>query len=349
MVVSLWSISCNLLVTILHTFKLHEMVWMQSVVHNDMFLLENQLPFDLLLRIFNFATENQYPISFVNLAHKFFRRVSPTEVTEAPPLISTSQVHHLLHLYHISLFPTPTDVNDGNPPANLLARVKSKCIHLISCQPSTLEENPSLAHAAFDVNALEAGPFLTKMIPSAKALEEAGIKFKKKDRGSILDAKFCKGVLEIPPLLVDAFTMSRFRNLIALEKLFPSVFKEPYFTAYLQFLDYMVNTSKDIELLQKSGIITHALGSDDEVARLFNGLSSGTFDYQPYYLKKLYEEIDTYCKAKRHIWRAILLRDYFSNPWAAFSVVAAVILLIFAFLQAFFSMYAYFRPPSGSS
>ena len=39
------------------------------------------------------------------------------------------------------------------------------------------------------------------------------------------------------------------------------------------------------------------------------------------------------------------MRNYFSNPWVATSLVAAVFLLALTFIQTFFAAYSYFKPP----
>ena len=163
---------------------------------------------------------------------------------------------------------------------------------------------------------------------------------------SLMDATFENGVMKITPLFIDAFTVSQFRNLIALEKFDPYI--EPQVLAFSQFMDYIINTSKDVALLRKKGIIEHAFGSNEEVATFFNQLTSGTLEYRTPEMTRMYKDVDDYCKTKRHRWREILMRDYFGSPWTAISLVAAVILLFLTLIQTFFSMYAYFKPPSAT-
>ncbi|KAK1279526.1 hypothetical protein QJS04_geneDACA004578 [Acorus gramineus] len=57
-------------------------------------------------------------------------------------------------------------------------------------------------------------------------------------------------------------------------------------------------------------------------------------------------DVNKYCNSKTHRWRAVLARDYFNSPWAIISVVAAFILLGLTLLQTFYTMYAYYHPPS---
>ncbi|RWR75982.1 UPF0481 protein [Cinnamomum micranthum f. kanehirae] len=83
-------------------------------------------------------------------------------------------------------------------------------------------------------------------IGSATFLEEAGIKFKKKKQvtDSVMDAEFRNGVMQITPLFIDVFTVSQFRNLIALEK--SDHYLEPHVIAFARFTDYIIRISKDV-------------------------------------------------------------------------------------------------------
>eukprot|EP00268_Persea_americana_P020734 TRINITY_DN20808_c0_g2_i9.p1 TRINITY_DN20808_c0_g2~~TRINITY_DN20808_c0_g2_i9.p1 ORF type:complete len:364 (+),score=34.46 TRINITY_DN20808_c0_g2_i9:654-1745(+) len=180
-------------------------------------------------------------------------------------------------------------------------------------------------------------------IPSAIFLEEAGVKFKKsKTLDKAMEVRFKDGVMNITPLVVNAFTISQFLNLIEFERAHPDM--EPRFTAFAQFMNYIVNTSEDVALLRKKGILEHAFGSDEEVARIFNQLTGGTFHHLPWELKNVYEKADRHCKAKWNRWRATFLRDYCSSPWAVMSILAGVLLLSFASIQIIFTMYNRFSP-----
>ena len=232
-------------------------------------------------------------------------------------------VYHLLHLYYSFLFP------QLKPGASSTSNSASS--------EGGFQVNAAAAVAATEEVAEEIAP----MIPSASVLDEAGIKFKKKG-GSILDVGFSKGIMEIPPLFIDCFTMYQFRNLLTFEQLCPNM--KPLFTTYVLFLDYIVNTSKDVELLHDKHIIEHMLCSNEEVALQVNKLTRATFRPSRHYLCGMYNEVSAYCRTERHRWRAALVHKYFNTPWAVLSVAAAVILLDLTLLQTFFSVYTYLRP-----
>lgn len=73
--------------------------------------------------------------------------------------------------------------------------------------------------------------------------------------------------------------------------------------------------------LHYCGIIEHWLGSDAEVANLFNRLCEEVvFDINDSYLSQLSERVNRYYNHKWNAWRASLKHNYFNNPWAIVSL-----------------------------
>ncbi|XXG88830.1 hypothetical protein AAC387_Pa12g0987 [Persea americana] len=296
---------------------LGSMIWVNSLIQYDMLLFENQLPFLIVNSIYEHAIplQDRYHRSFVSLALNYFNTVSPKKINPLPPHFSTV-VHHLLHLYHKFCLFTENE-------------------HLTIPVEGDGEDAKSNTSAELPI-----------MIPGATTLQEAGVKFfSRKGQSSSLDVTFSKGEIVMAPLVIDSFTKSQFRNLIAFEKFCPNFNSEvrKSFSAYVEFMDYVVNTPQDVALLYRKGIIRHFLGSDHDVAHLFNHLNRGTFVHPNHYLFPLYKEVDEYCKARRHKWRATLMHNYFSSPWAVLSIVAAGILLVLSLLQTYFSAYSAYR------
>ncbi|XP_058082941.1 UPF0481 protein At3g47200-like [Magnolia sinica] len=335
--------------------ELHEldpifsMIWMLPLIGYDMLLLENQIPFLVLQCIFEMASpvDKPVPYSLPELALDFFDLFMPRN----KEILIRYPVHHLLHLFHSHLIPTPTRSieNSNNRPCNRTTEsIPNKWKNLLTLLRSNgLLPNSNKAHLPITNNqsTLSPPPVPIKMIPCATELQLTGVKFKKKEKwSSILDVKFRNGVMEIPPLSVNAFTDSLFRNLVAFEQCYPNA--RIRFTTYVSFMDCIVNTSKDVALLHRDGIIDHLLGSDEEVAQLFNRLGNGTFDFENNYLSDLYKDVEQHCKTKWNMRWASLRRDYFTNPWASVSSVAAAILLVVTLTQTFFAVFSYFKSPS---
>ncbi|KAF8408402.1 hypothetical protein HHK36_007552 [Tetracentron sinense] len=115
-----------------------------------------------------------------------------------------------------------------------------------------------------------------------------------------------------------------FRNLIALEQCYGD---GDFITSYVFLMDSLISSTKDVELLCNKGIITHGLGSDEEVSALINKLCKevvmGGFQY-----KTLCDDVNKYYRNIWHKWRATLKRDYFNTPWMVLKFVAAILLLL---------------------
>ncbi|KAF2911161.1 hypothetical protein DAI22_11g157100 [Oryza sativa Japonica Group] len=178
-------------------------------------------------------------------------------------------------------------------------------------------------------------------MPSAAELREAGIRFKvSTGSGFAGTVSFERGVLRVPKILLYGGASSMFLNLMAFEKLHPGVGNEV--TAFVYFMDELINTAKDVQLLKAKGIIDHGMGSDEEVADLINNtLTKGSVMDEDSSLNDVMSEVDAYCKMRRNRWRAILLHTYFSNPWVFISLVAATVLLIATVIQTVYAILSF--------
>ncbi|KAK7832488.1 upf0481 protein [Quercus suber] len=164
-----------------------------------------------------------------------------------------------------------------------------------------------------------------QLIHCVTELKEAGIKFKKRKTDRFWDIKFKNGILYIPRLLIHDGTKSLFLNLIAFEQCHLDCGNG--ITSYVVFMDNLINSDQDVGHLHYHGIIEHWLGSDAEVADLFNRLCQEVvFDINDSYLSHLTEDVNRYYDHKWNAWCASLRHNYFSNPWAIISLVAAELL-----------------------
>ncbi|KAA8541091.1 hypothetical protein F0562_025054 [Nyssa sinensis] len=109
------------------------------------------------------------------------------------------------------------------------------------------------------------------VVRSVTSLRGANVEFRKKDSTNIIDIEFNQGVLNIPPFVIHDFTKSIFLNLMVFEQYFHRR-RSNYVTSYIRFMDGLINSSNDVEHLCDKRIIVHGLGSNDNVANLFNNL-----------------------------------------------------------------------------
>ncbi|CAM8882433.1 unnamed protein product [Rhodiola kirilowii] len=182
-------------------------------------------------------------------------------------------------------------------------------------------------------------------IPCVTALRDAGIKFKRRITDRFWDVKYKNRILNIPTVLIHDGTKSLFLNLIAFEQCHLDCSSD--ITSYVIFMDNLINSPEDVQHLHYCGIIKHRLGSDAEVADLFNHLGQQVvFESRNSYLSTLSNEVnkDLIHWFRWHTWRESLKRDYFNNPWTIISLFAAVILLLLTLAQTFYTVYGYYRP-----
>ncbi|XP_042509710.1 UPF0481 protein At3g47200-like isoform X2 [Macadamia integrifolia] len=281
--------------------------WMFYFIKYDMILLENQLPFFVLERLYELFTGNSNSNGLDTLIFSFFQILVPqshsitpesyqfrcSEVVEPfskAAVASTIRPHHLLHF-----------VRD------------------LFLQTSSGRWRPE-----------DPGPIMS--IHCAIELEEACVKFEKevKKKTCLLDITFQNGVLEIPTITIQDGTESLLRNLIAFEQS-SSVYKN-YITDYALFMDDLINSATDVELLQKKGIIKNWLGEPKDVAALFNGLLKDVTTGRDYFYN-VRHELEKYYETPWHKWKASLMQKYFNSPWASISLIAASILLFLTVIQ----------------
>ncbi|KAK1294796.1 UPF0481 protein [Acorus calamus] len=198
--------------------------------------------------------------------------------------------------------------------------------------PSKRSAHPSHNYPRNDTN---------DIIRSAMELNEAGIRFKTSRSDSLEDISFHHGVLYLPPIVVDDVTESMFLNLMAFERLHVGAGNQV--TSYVFFMDNIIDSSKDVALLNSKGIIQNAVGSDKAVAKLFNSLSKDVTLDQDGPLDEVHRKVNKYCRKSWNMWRANLIHTYFRSPWAFLSLAAAIFLLALTIAQTVYTILPYYN------
>ncbi|PKI75701.1 hypothetical protein CRG98_003961 [Punica granatum] len=146
-------------------------------------------------------------------------------------------------------------------------------------------------------------------IPTATQLHQAGVKFAESSSTNLLDIEFKDGVLSIPHMFMGDYTETIYRNLLAFEQC--HYCDDSWFTAYFCFMDQLINTPGDIDLLVECGIIENTLGDSLQAAKNFNSLAQGLLMTGESHYADLCEQLLTYYKVPWHKWKAALRQDYF--------------------------------------
>ncbi|CAK9158342.1 unnamed protein product, partial [Ilex paraguariensis] len=283
-------------------FKISPILWS---VKRDLLLFENQLPLSFLLQLFDIIGYPDQQTPLIPLAIRFFgttffglscSQTSNSLVTD----IIENNTNHLLGLVHdfwCSFAKESSPQSGGN-----VAKKEKKLISL----------------------------------KGVTELREDGIKFvkaEKEESQSLLNINFEKGIMRIPPLLIDDDIEWQLRNLIAYEQYSGGIAKT-YITDYAIFMDCLLNSPKDVKILRHSKIIDNWLGDDEVVSTMFNRIGNHVgFNPDSFCYKDVLKKVEEYCEVPCHGWMAYLRYNYCNNPWSILSVIAASMLLILTVIQ----------------
>ncbi|XP_031270530.1 UPF0481 protein At3g47200-like [Pistacia vera] len=274
--------------------RVYNKPWLLMDVMNDLFVLENQLPFFILedlLSLANIEIDHER-VSMIKITHKFSCEYWDICKIENLDEEHYSKVGHFVDFVRIRAL-----------PSNLNVRKDSK--------------------------------YTT--IPSVTELHQAGVRFKLSSSTNLFDIRFNNGILEIPKIKIGAPTECLLRNLLAFEQCnCPANF----INDYVVLMNFLLKSSKDVDLLVKNGIIVNWHRDSEGISILFRNLVElASFHMSgSYYFSSIAADLNSYCEASWHKWMATLRQDYFKTPWSIISFIAAVILLLLTFTQTMFSI-----------
>ncbi|CAN6539901.1 unnamed protein product [Malus baccata var. baccata] len=302
--------------------------WMRTTLINDLLLLENQLPWRVLDRLFDLTRET----SAGNDNHTLSR--SLPEIT-----LQYFQKYSLgMHLLdQVRLIKHPTQVQTlqldiQHPWANGASGSK----HLLDFTRNCLIRS----YGSDDAHE----PLSWSPIPSATELERSGVMLARgRKNDDMLNITFEHGVLRIPPIRVYKNGESLFRNLVAYEQCETTTGVSKY-ASYAVLLDHLIKSKEDVELLVKRGVIENF---GDDMAWPLNNLSNGIIVYNFTY-RRIYEDLNKFCEILWNRWLGSLraaFRTYFRNPLELANFTGAVVIVTFlTFMQTVYSVASYYKP-----
>jgi hypothetical protein len=215
-------------------------------------------------------------------------------------------------------------------------------LHPLDVYRRSMLYGPYQPHRGSDANMPE-----TDIIRSAVELYEAGIRFKKSTTESLHDIRFRHGVLSMPAVSVDDSTEYMLLNMMAFERLHVGAGNDV--TAYVFFMDNIIDSAKDVALLSSRGIIQNAVGSDKAVAKLFNSISKDVVIEPESALDAVHHQVNAYYRKPWNMWRANLIHTYFRSPWAFLSLLAALFLLVMTVMQTIYTVLPFYKPQDQGS
>ncbi|KAL6324724.1 hypothetical protein AAG906_017064 [Vitis piasezkii] len=114
-----------------------------------------------------------------------------------------------------------------------------------------------------------------------KELKAAGIHLKRSRTSFLTDISFKScffcGYLKLPQIIIDDFTKPKVLNIVAYEMCQDGPYDYAV-TSYMCFLYDIIDHADDVKELRSKHILSNLLGSDEDVAELFNEISNDLVD-----------------------------------------------------------------------
>ena len=296
--------------------------WLKIGVRHDLILLENQLPFFVIEKLYMFAFNDSSGCNHREEGKQMEEHKKDLKKEDAP-FVKLSR--NYFGRYD----------NDEEPKSIIGEEVKhfTDLLRYLLCPPHILESRSEL-------HSLDIRYCATK-------LDDAGLKFKEVKGGrrlldiqpprpGVLQCFPCFGrPMEVPQLEIDDYTETLLRNLMALEQChYPS---KTQICNYVSLLDHLIDDDKDVDLLVHKKVIYNLLGSSKIVAELINKLCDHIVVCKPSYFSNIAQKVNDHYEYPLNRTWATLKRVYFPNVFRGTATFVALIVL-------FFTIWNFFKP-----
>ncbi|CAK7342744.1 unnamed protein product [Dovyalis caffra] len=265
----------------------HESLKMTShaaaMVTRDVLLLENQLPFLFLKSLMNLRFGNDE--KGMKLIKDFIKhiRAMPRQRDSCRKKISKFFSKTIKRLLASNTNPKGVTVEEYSDAGHLLELFHMHFVGRnvpIECSRTSVYRY----HPAMD-------------------LRRVGIHFKPSKTNQFTDVHFkptwLAGRLQIPPLTIDDSTKSLLLNLVAYEACTSN--QALWVTSYICFMDSLIDHPEDVRELRLQGILLITLGSEQEVAKLFNEIANYLVP-NPYAFNKVKKGIESHYRNTFKRW-----------------------------------------------
>ncbi|KAG6743741.1 hypothetical protein POTOM_052442 [Populus tomentosa] len=296
-----------------------------ALVTKDLFLLENQLPFEVLTKL----------MSFRNLDHKAWKKILTDFCDQVRAFPAGTELKEKMTKIFRGLQKSLTIRN----PQGMARDQPAAAAHLLEllhkqfCSGTIVSENSEKSSCKNNsqMNWYRYYP--------AEELRNIGIHFKPSKTDLFTDVQFKRRwlitrSLYIPPLRIDSSTKSLLLNLVAYE----ACHNKSRVTSYVCFMDSLIDTPRDVQVLRSKGILLNTLGSDEQAAELFNQIASHLIPY-PYAYFQVKSSIEKEHRKVIRKWVAMWLRVYFNSPWTFIAFVAATFTIILTAIQTYIALF----------
>ncbi|KAL6278103.1 hypothetical protein ACE6H2_021704 [Prunus campanulata] len=335
--------------------------WMIAALQHDLALLENQIPFFILKRLYDIVQPrvvingHEAPHSVAGLALMFFQPLSRKPIAKDQHELGTD-FKHLLDLLHKFYF-----LRAGVPGHEVSIKVKVNHVELVS-KVKSQQSACLFMRKIFKRRKQQTASCLPEPDEPAtnnkwgfnycaSELLESGIQFQIGSwEDNLLNITFSNGVISIPQLIIDEATSSVFRNLLAFEQY--SLSSTHGVTSYAFLMKSLIRSSADSKLLREKGIIRHNRIGDHEYLSQFKDILDEVVVKDDFYFDKLRDQVNEYCTSwcslsKLQVFLRVrfvreirvLFSTYFSSTWSFTSFLAAFALLILTSIQTYYTIH----------
>ncbi|KAG6675520.1 hypothetical protein I3843_15G101300 [Carya illinoinensis] len=291
----------------------------------DLFLLENQLPYRLLESLMSLSKmKGKFRSSIRDFIKKNHNMVleggqqlpgnrERSEDSEPPPT-------HLLDLLRTSLL---------GPPGSQTKTKKSK-----------IERKDPEWQSYRNLQELKAAGIIVKRSCIKTGNYLRSISFARKWI-NLLPGKYFNlhtGHISLPPMIVDDSTRPKFLNMIAYEMCL-DFYNDFGVTSYISFLDSLIDEASDVKDLRKARVLYNFLGSDEEVAQLFNEIGTDLVPDLKAYKDVKYQIQECYDNTWMK-FTAEFFHYHFRNSWTGLASLGALFALFLGATQTWFAVFS---------
>ncbi|XP_022860304.1 UPF0481 protein At3g47200-like [Olea europaea var. sylvestris] len=321
---------------------LHGWICYLGFVRRDLLLLENQIPLLALKVLMKLLFKSERPDweteliqnfldheaimppqenSCDNAVKKFIPQMMGCSVQKKEKRKLDMDAPHLLHLFRKQLI--------GSSPEDKIKKKSGERLPQPDREPLFPEDKNNEKFAKF------------YSYRSVTELISAGIHFRSSRTNHVTDVKFkshlISSTLTLPQIVVDDSTKDLLLNLAAYE-MCPHSLSDYHIMSYICLMDSFIDHADDVKELRKRRILVNNLGSDEELAQLFNEIANDlVFDRFAYADVK--SQIQNHCDSNAQVWMAEWIHNHFSSPWAFLAFLGVISVIALTVVQTYFTVF----------
>ncbi|KAI3872352.1 hypothetical protein MKX03_019619 [Papaver bracteatum] len=176
-------------------------------------------------------------------------------------------------------------------------------------------------------------------IPSVSQLKSVGVRFVPTN-GNIESVCFDvkTATIHLPMLHLDVNSEVVLRNLVAYES--SNASGPLVFVRYTELMNGIIDTAEDAMLLRESRIVDNHFKTDEEVAKLWNGMCRSIRLTKVPFLDEMIRDVNKYYSRRWKVKAKKMIKTYILGSWQLLTFLAAFLLLLMTAFQAFCSVYS---------